>query len=86
MANINVPVDGRPQFSLTDVAVNVGLGRARFDGFEQIAPDRYVVAGSWPAPRPSQPTSGAPSPLAASSPAPDRPKSPASALWPHLRP
>jgi hypothetical protein len=81
----NVPIDGRPQFSLADVAVNVGLGRARFDGFEQIAPDRYVVAGSWPTPRPSPPTSGAPSPLVASSPAP-KPKSPGQALWPHLPP
>jgi hypothetical protein len=78
---MQVPVDGRRQYSLTDVAVNVGMGRP--GRFEQIGPDRYVLANSWPTPRP-QPmaTSGAPSPIEA--PAPNRPKTAGQALWPHL--
>jgi hypothetical protein len=47
---LTVPVDGRAQYSFADVAVaNVSLGRMPLDGMEQVGPDRYVVAGSWPA-------------------------------------
>ena len=83
-----VPVDGRPQFSLVDVAINVGLGRRAFAGFEQIGPDRYVLAGSFPAPKASDYGATPISPREgwASSPAPDAaPRSAGAALWPNLK-
>jgi hypothetical protein len=85
MPNLVAPVDGRRQFSLVDVAVNVGMGRRPFAVFEQVGPDRYVLAGQWPTPRPSQPTSGPSSSGLASSPAPaPKPMTPGRALWPDL--
>jgi hypothetical protein len=76
-----VPNDGRPQFSFTDIAVaNAQRGRVPLTGFEQIGPDRYVVKGSWPTPQP-QTTGGASFPI---EPEPERPKTPAQALWPNL--
>jgi hypothetical protein len=77
------PVDGRRQFSQTEVILgNVALGRAPMAGVQQIGPDRYVLAGSWPTPRPvsSGPVSG---PVSSAS--DDRPMTPARALWPNLR-
>jgi hypothetical protein len=84
MATVTAPRDGRAQYSLADVAVaNVSLGRWPFAGVEQVGPDRYVVAGSWPTPAPTPTNSFSSS--AAASPAPAaKPRSPASALWPHL--
>jgi hypothetical protein len=77
---VTVPIDGRPQFSLADVAVNVGMGRRSFDAFEQVGPDRYVLAGQWPKPAPTP--SGA---IAASAAATEaKPMTPARALWPNL--
>ena len=83
-----VPIDGRRQFSTTDVILgNVSLGRAPFAGVEQIGPDRYVLANSWPTPRASgySATPISPSGGWASSPAPaPKPMTPARALWPNL--
>jgi hypothetical protein len=84
MANINVPVDGRAQYSFATVAVaNASLGRMPWAGVEQVGPDRYVVAGSWPTPTPT-PARFSPSVAAAGPPPDERPKSAASALWPNL--
>jgi hypothetical protein len=47
-----VPIDSRPQFSMLDVILaNTKLGRPPFTGVEQVGPDRYILAGYWPAPR-----------------------------------
>jgi hypothetical protein len=84
MANISVPVDGRFQFSFADAAVaNASLGRMPWDGIEQVGPDRYVVRGSWPTPAPT-PTNSFSFSVAASPAPAAKPRSPASALWPHL--
>jgi hypothetical protein len=81
--NISVPVDGRRQFSFADVAVaNASLGRMPWDGIEQVGPDRYVVRGSWPTPKPTPTFSSS---VAASQVAPEaKPRTAASALWPNL--
>jgi hypothetical protein len=64
------------------MAVSVAMGRAR-DEFEQIGPDRYVLANSWPAPKPSP--GGFSGAVAASQAAPEtKPRSAGQALWPHL--
>jgi hypothetical protein len=77
-----VPNDGRPQFSLTDISVaNAKLGRMPLTGFEQVGPDAFVVAGSYPAPTPADPWS---SPARLNPSPPDRPKTPGQALWPNL--
>jgi hypothetical protein len=48
--DISVPVDGRAQFSFATAAIaNASLGRMPWADIEQVGPDRYVVAGSWPA-------------------------------------
>ena len=75
-----VPNDGRPQFSFTDIAVaNAQRGRVPLTGFEQIGPDRYVLAGSWPVAR-----TVSTGPSFRPEPEPERPKTPAQALWPNL--
>jgi hypothetical protein len=84
--NISVPIDGRFQFSFADAAIaNASLRRMPWDGIEQVGPDRYVVRGSWPAPKPTPTFSSA---VAASTSAPEAaPKSSSAAarsLWPHL--
>jgi hypothetical protein len=85
--NISVPRDGRLQFNFATAAVaNASLGRMPWDGIEQVGPDRYVVAGSWPVPSsisPSAAASRAMSPVEV----PDAatPKSAAAALWPNLK-
>ena len=89
MANISVPVDGRVQFSFADAAVaNASLGRMPWHGIEQVGPDRYVVRGSWPTPKPT-PTNSFSSAVAASQTAPDvaapRSSAAARAIWPNLR-
>jgi hypothetical protein len=81
-----VPVDGRRQFSQLDVVIaNSQLaisqpGRMPLAGVSKIGPDMYVEAGSWPVPRTvsTGPSSARPEPQ------PETPKTPASALWPHL--
>ena len=86
MANISVPVDGRVQFSFATAAMaNHSLGRMPWDGIEQVGPDRYVVRGSWPTPKPT-PASSFSSAVAASTSAPETTKarSPGHALWPNL--
>jgi hypothetical protein len=76
----SVPLDGRRQFSTTDVLLaNVSLGRSPLAGVEQVGPDRYVLAGSFPTPRP---VSIGPSTFVAEEPA--RPKTAGQLLWPHL--
>jgi hypothetical protein len=86
--NISVPVDGRPQYSFATVAVaNASLGRMPWAGVEQVGPDRYVVAGSWPTPKPT-PTNSFSSAVAATQAVPEAaPKSSvaARAIWPNLR-
>ena len=87
MANISVPVDGRFQFSFADAAVaNASLGRMPWDGIEQVGPDAYVVRGSWPTPKPT-PTNSFSSAVAASTSAPETPRSSAGAraIWPDLK-
>jgi hypothetical protein len=77
----NVPVDRRPQFSgLAAIMANTSMGRMPFAGMQQIAPDRYVVAGAWPTPKVSSFSSS----VAASPAEPAAPKTAASALWPNL--
>ena len=83
-----VPIDGRPQFSTLDVTLaNVSLGRSPLHGVQQIGPDRYVLAGSWPTPIKANGFSG---PVAsegegASSPDFPKPRTPGRALWPNLK-
>ena len=88
MASISVPVDGRVQFSFADAAVaNASLGRMPWDGIEQVGPDRYVVRGSWPTPKPT-PTNSFSSAVAATQAVPEAaPKSSVAArsIWPNLR-
>jgi hypothetical protein len=84
--NISVPVDGRAQYSFATVAVaNASLGRMPWAGVEQVGPDRYVVANSWPTPKPTPTTNSSFSGLAASQTA-VAPKSSAAAraIWPNL--
>jgi hypothetical protein len=78
-----VPVDGRVQYSFADVAVaNASLGRMPWAGVEQVGPDRYVVAGSWPTPKPTPTFSSA---VAASTPeAGPKSSAAARAIWPNL--
>jgi hypothetical protein len=85
--NISVPVDGRFQFNFATAAVaNASLGRMPWDGIERVGPDRYVVRGSWPTPKPTPAFSSA---VAASQTAPDvaapRSSAAARAIWPNLR-
>jgi hypothetical protein len=84
--NISVPVDGRFQFNFATAAVaNASLGRMPWDGIEQVGPDRYVVRGSWPTPKPT-PTNNFSSAVAASTSAPEptKPRSAAAILWPNM--
>jgi hypothetical protein len=81
-----VPVDGRAQYSFADVAVaNASLGRMPWAGVEQVGPDRYVVANSWPTPKPT-PTNNFSSLTAAraAEPAASRSSPGARAIWPDL--
>ena len=86
--NISVPQDGRFQFSFADAAVaNASLGRMPWHGIEQVGPDRYVVRGSWPTPKPT-PTNSFSSAVAATQAVPEAaPKSSEAArsIWPNLR-
>jgi hypothetical protein len=58
-------------------------GLKPYAGFKQIAPDRYVLAGSFPVATPMPTPTSFSSGVAASA-APDRPKTAANALWPNL--
>jgi len=77
----SVPVDGRPQFSLADVAVRHAVFGVPLNSFQQISQDRFV-SGPPPSPPLPAPTGGF-SPLMAASAAP-RPRSAASTIWPDL--
>jgi hypothetical protein len=80
-----VPVDGRAQYSFATVAIaNASLGRMPWAGVEQVGPDRYVVAGSWPTPKPTPANSFSSAVAASSAPETTKPRSPGRALWPHL--
>jgi hypothetical protein len=84
MANINVPVDGRPQFDPSVVwTVNAMNGRWITEGVETMTPGgKYILKNTWPKPAPTPGFSGA---VAASHAATEaKPLSPAKALWPHL--
>jgi hypothetical protein len=89
MATVTAPTDGRPQFSMADLAVaSYLLGHQSLPDVQQILPgtDRYVLPNSWPTPKPT-PTNSFSSAVAASQAAPEAPKSSAAAraLWPALR-
>jgi len=86
MANISVPVDGRVQFSFATAAMaNHSLGRMPWDGIEQVGPDRYVLANSWPMSRPSGGGGFSSSVAASVAPADTtKPRTAASAPWPNL--
>jgi len=84
--NISVPNDGRPQFDPSVVMITNALaGRSLTAGVETVTPDgRYILANTWPQPRPSGGGGGFSS-LAASQAAPEtKPRTAASALWPNL--
>jgi hypothetical protein len=82
MATVTAPWDGRFQFTGAEAAIasaSVGLWPPPV---EQVGPDRYVVRGSWPTPKPTPTFSSA---VAASTSAPEaKPRSPGHALWPNL--
>jgi len=79
-----VPVDGRPQLSLADVAVRHGVFGAPLSSFQQIAPDRFVTGPPPSPPLPAPSGSGGFSSLTAASTAPAGRPSAAAALWPNL--
>jgi len=79
MASVTAPIDGRPQYSFTTLAIaNASLGRPLLAGAEQVGPDRFVLANSWPKPRPT-PISQITGETAAGF------SGLTSALWPNLR-
>jgi hypothetical protein len=82
---MQVPVDGRKQYSFIDMAVLHGVSGVSLDRFEQVSPTAYVVKGSWP-PAARTPDSGF-SGLAASPAEPEVPRSSpqARSIWPQLR-
>jgi hypothetical protein len=83
---MQVPIDGRRQYSMVDMAIAHGVGGVPLERFEQISPTAWVVRGSWPKPAPTQTSfSGA---VAASQAVPDagpRSSAGALALWPNLK-
>jgi hypothetical protein len=81
---MQVPVDGRRQYSFAEMAVAHGVGGVPLERFEQISPTAYVVRGSWPKPAPTQTSFSGTS--AESNPAPEGPRSSAGArsIWPAL--
>jgi hypothetical protein len=88
MANMSVPIDGRPQFSFLDLALNNVQGRGpTLDQVQQIGADRYIQPNAWPKPKPSPTTNSGFSGLAASPTPVEVPKGSskaAKALWPAL--
>jgi hypothetical protein len=88
-----VPFDGRPQFDPSVVwTVNALAGRWPLTaGVETVTPDgKYILANSWPKPRPSMTTGASSSqsdfsPLtAAAAPSPAS-SAQARAIWPQLK-
>jgi hypothetical protein len=85
-----VPVDGRPQFDpVTIWLTNAAAGRWLTTGVEKMTVGgKYILQNTWPTPKPSAPSSGGFSGLAATAEAPaEVPKSSpqARAVWPQLR-
>jgi hypothetical protein len=77
----NVPIDGRPQYpKLAVEIVNAMNGREPTAGVHQQVGDSYILEKYPPAPKASR--FGGPSMAVAE---PETPKSPAQALWPHLK-
>jgi len=89
MTDMTVPRDPRPQFSMAAALMGtVQLGLAPLAGMEKVGPDRYVVAGWWPAPARTTGYGGFSSAGAVEAPKPDAaPKSAAMALalWPNMK-
>jgi hypothetical protein len=85
MATITAPTDPRPQFTTVGLALAHAFGGGpSLDQFQQIGPDRYILPNAWPTPKASG--EGFSSAVAASQAAPEvKPRTAASALWPHLR-
>jgi hypothetical protein len=82
MARLNVPQDGRPQFTTVGLALSSVTGGPGLDDVQRIAPDRYILPNAWPKAAPTPGFSGA---IAASAAATEtKPMTPAKALWPNL--
>ena len=87
MATITAPTDPRPQFTTVGLALAHAFGGGpSLDQFQQIGPDRYILAGYWPQTptRNSFPSRGpvveTPQPEVTS-----RSSASARAVWPNLR-
>jgi hypothetical protein len=49
MPTMTVPTDPRPQFTTLGLALTQAFGGGpSLDQFQQIGPDRYIIAGYWP--------------------------------------
>ena len=88
MATITAPTDPRPQFTTVGLALAHAFGGGpSLDQFQQIGPDRYILAGYWPKTptRNSFPSNSARTVV--ESPQPEAPRSSAAArsIWPALR-
>jgi hypothetical protein len=88
-----IPVDGRRQFSMSDlvplILTNGALGRPLMAGAEPVGygSGMYTLAGSWPTPTPTNRGGGGFSPAAEAQPPPGPSRSAAGALalWPNLK-
>jgi hypothetical protein len=79
-----VPVDGRRQFSGLDALMGSVLsGRLPYQGFQRIAPNSFVLAGSYPMAQPQSPWDGGGS--VTETPAESKARGAAEALWPDLK-
>jgi hypothetical protein len=90
MATMTVPTDPRPQFTMVDLALAHAFGGGpSLDQFQQIGPDRYILANSWPTPTPTNKGGGGFSPAVSAEaqpqPEPSRSAAGALALWPNLK-
>jgi len=88
MPTMTVPTDPRPQFTTLGLALTQAFGGGpSLDQFQQIGPDRYIIAGYWPQTptRNSFPSSG--KTVVETPPQPEAPRSSAAAraIWPNLR-
>jgi hypothetical protein len=84
MVTMTVPVDGRRQWSIADVAVAHGVAGVPLNSFEQVGPDRFVVANSWPAPTPGFGGATVASTVEAKGASPPASTPEARAIWPSL--
>jgi hypothetical protein len=89
MANVSVPIDGRPQFDPSTVMISNALaGRWLTAGVETVTPGgKYILRNSWPpAPRASGGGNSPARPVEVPDAAAPKLSSEASrALWPNLK-